>query len=117
MESIDVGITPMSGYVLIEPSLQTDNSGIELPPHLQKNKNIGIVVAVCDNLPLPLYVQPGTSTGYNQGAPSDSVIILPQIKVKVNDIVYLRDYIDKPIEIGDKKYFFVAYEDILGIQK
>lgn len=101
MESIDVDIKPLAGYVLIEPFYITDHSEIELPPSLQKNRNMGTVVAVCDTL------SSFVSTAVNPKA----------IEVAVGDKIYVKDYIDKPIEIFDTKYFFVNYEDILGIQK
>lgn len=97
MESTDVGILPSDNYVLIKPFQEVDNSGMLLPPHLQKNTNLGTVVAVCEEL------RPYTSP--------------LKVKVKIGDIVYLKDYIDKPVERGEKTYFFVDYEDILGVQK
>lgn len=101
MPTTNVGIKPLDGYILILPFQETDTSGIELPPSLQKNRNIGTVIAICDTLP-----------NYTATAAKSKLI-----KVKIGDKVYLRDYVDKPVEIDDTKYFFVEYTDILGVKE
>lgn len=97
----DIGIKPLDGYILIEPFRETNDLGIELPPSLQKNRNRGTVVAVCETLS-------------NTYATATNPKI---IEVSVGDQVFVKDYFDAPVEIGDKKYFFVNYEHILGVQK
>lgn len=101
MQSVDVGIKPLDGYILIEPFEETNQNGVVLPPSLQKNRNRGTIIAVCETL-----------TNSYATAANPKII-----EVKVGDQVYVKDYFDAPVEIGDKKYFFVNYEHILGVQK
>lgn len=85
-------VTPLDGYVLVKPiRLEEPKEGI-IP--VQAPKNRAEVIAVCENI----YV-------FNEAR-------VPALVT--GDVVYVKDYVDKPIEDGEDKHFFVQYEDILG---
>lgn len=75
----------MPGFVLVKPKPETEGN-IILPDQVQKNKNRAEVVAVA----------------------TDSKLMV------IGDIIFVRDYIDKPLLEGEDTLFFVEEADVLG---
>ncbi len=97
-----MNLKPLSNHALIEPAEEaskTTKSGIVLPDSADKKKQSrGTIVAV------------------GPGKANDAGVPVP-MAVKAGDQVLFKEpwSEDNKIEDGDKKYFLVEEEDILGI--
>lgn len=89
-------IIPTDGYALVEPVEETKTKGIALPDSVTLQTFTGKVLALGASLP-------------------DS----PEPKFKKGDTIIHRKYGGEEfsLDMGDKVYLFVKFDDILGIIK
>lgn len=89
-------LTPMPGYVLVEPAEKTTQTagGIYLPDNAGDKPQAGTVIAV------------GNST-YKDGVELKS-------PVKVGDAIVYKKWGGNDVKIGSVEYQFLQFEDILA---
>ena len=92
-------LTPMAGYVLVEPEAKQTQSvgGIYLPDNSSEKPQVGSVIAV------------GSST-YKDG----KEIVSP---VKVGDKVVYKKWGGNDVKMNAVEYQFLQFEDILAVIK
>lgn len=92
-------LTPMPGYVLVEPAEKTTQTagGIYLPDNAGDKPQAGTVIAV------------GNST-HKDGVELKS-------PVKVGDSIVYKKWGGNDVKIGSVEYQFLQFEDILAIIK
>lgn len=93
-------LTPMPGYVLVEPAKKQTQTvgGIYLPDSHDDKPQAGTVLAV------------GADWTTEHGATLKS-------PVKVNDRVVYKKWGGNDVKIGDTEYQFLKFEDILAVIK
>ena len=93
-------ITPAPGYVLVEPAKQEKQtaSGLYLPESHTEKPQYGSVLAVGGKLV--------NDRGVEVGSPA-----------KMGDKVIYKEWGGNEVEIGDTKYQFLRFDDLLAIVK
>lgn len=96
--STDIGIKPLMGYVLVEPSsAETQTaSGILLPDNAQEKPAQGKVLAVGQDIYLP----------------GGQVIVCP---AKVGDVVVYKKWGGDEVKVRGVEYKLVKFEDLMAI--
>lgn len=93
-------LQPAPGFLLVEPAKQEKktSSGLYLPDSHEEKPQYGTVIAV------------GAKLINDRGVEIDS-------PAKVGDTVLYKDWVANEVEIGDIKYKFPKFDEILAIVK
>jgi len=107
----DFKLTPMPGWLIIEPESEKSKSGLYLPPDMGDKAPHGKIIALGEYLSISDYIQT-LKIDHKNGGGSDF-----SSGLSVGDRVFFSKWGGNAIKFEDKTYIFLRYTDLLAVEK